>query len=394
MIFNRCIFSLIVLLVGGLALITNPSKLAAQQGLASSVEQVAGQIPAPNQDKRRVTPQQVVRLSPGSILEGTVSVVAGGGLQNVPSGTSVRLIRQGRVIERTETDREGNFALRRVEQGVQTIVASGNEMLAVYAVTVIMDDQATETSLDLVAASQVPLSRSLAMYAGLKQMQSVSDQLGARFDLEVRGTMEAYRVQLDPAGGFSGMVSVPGMPWESIDLTGTQLRVYRNGNLIRETNVKASGEYNVPNVGAGPASVFVFGPKGYAAAGIQLVPAIVQADLRSTNEYFVSRRQDPVQQFNIDIAPLSDIEPAFNELEEEFQQNGINSASIDIPPPIAGSGFAGGAPGSGFGGGGGGGSGGIGALAGLGALGAALAAGLGSDSGSDFTPAPASPAIP
>lgn len=355
-------------------------------------------IPAPQAGSqiKQLTPQQVVSLGSGGVLPGSVSIFAGGGLQNVPEGLPVLLIRGGRVMSATKTDSRGKFSFRGISAGVYTVMAAREDVLSVMAVTVVPSGGSAEQSLDLVAVTDMPLERSMSILAGLRRGVSLNEAPEPRYEPDGGVAMGIYRVVLSPTGGFSGYLSIPGIPRGVVDLSTMQVRVVRDGRIVAEAEVESDGKYKVDSVGPGPAGVVMFGPSGFAATGVEFVAGNLRAQADIAAEQFVSLQDKPSPgEFNMDLSPPGDAQAGLEEVQQVEEGVPPVGAPLEIPPPFAGGGLSAAGPGSGFGGGGGG-PGGLGGIAGLAAIGATVAAALlaGDDDDGGFRPAPASPALP
>jgi hypothetical protein len=342
-----------------------------------------------------LTQNQWARIGVNGELVGRVSLFASDGLALAGPGMMVKLVSQGRVIGQTQTDPEGQFGFVGVTPGVFTIVAADPRNIAVYAMTAVPADGGPVTELDLIAVSDMDMDRSLAMVAGASRLAGTGKPLAMPvYSAERREVLNTYKVQMTAAGGFRGLVSVPGVPSGQVDLSDMRLRVVRGDRTIAEESVSANGEYSVAGIGPGPAGAIFYGPNGFAAMGIEIVGSEQQITaIQPSTEMLVALQDGGARSLNVDLADVSDVRTAL-----ATGPNGPNEIGPPVNPvaPPLGGGAGGGGPGGGFGGGSGGG-GGLGGVGGLALVGAAVAAAVAlsdDDDDDNFVPLPASPALP
>lgn len=340
-----------------------------------------------------LTQNQWARIGERGELVGRVSLFASDGLALAGPGMIVKLVSQGRVIGQTQTDPEGEFGFIGVKPGIFTIIAADPRNIAVYALTAVPADGGPVTELDLIAVSDMDMDRSLAMVAGSSRLVGTGKPMALPVYSPVRReVLNTYKVQMTADGGFRGLVSVPGIPSSEVDLSEMRLRVVRGDRTIAEESIAANGEYSVAGIGPGPAGAIFYGPNGFAAMGIEIVgPERQITAVAAATETLVALQGGGAPGLNVDLAPVSDVGPAFAPGPGGPEEPGPPG---EFPPPPGGGGPGGGGPGGGFGGGGGGG--GLGGIGGLAAVGAAVAAAvaLSDDDDDNFVPPPASPATP
>ncbi|XZE55352.1 hypothetical protein SH139x_001360 [Planctomycetaceae bacterium SH139] len=347
-----------------------------------------------------LTLRQWVRLGSGGRLLGKVVTLAADGSMLPCGETRVSLVQNGQVLTSQRADADGEFEFRGVTPGVITIVASESTCFAAYPLTVVGGDQIGETAepLTIAAISQLPSPRRQALVASLTSARrSPQASPPSRFVPSARQTLDTFRVAMTPEGGVSGAVLIPGLTQAPVDMSQMLVRAVRDNQVVGEARVTADGSFSLDDLGPGPVGIIFFGPLGFAATAIELVPADARSASLSnaTKQRLVANLQSTsAPGINLEIAPLADVSSVV--MNEPSEEAGDGSLPLEVPaPPTPGGGIAGGS-GGGFGGGGGGaGGGGLGGIGGLAAIGAIIAAVAASgDDEPPFIPTPVSPAIP
>ncbi|XZE55512.1 hypothetical protein SH139x_001524 [Planctomycetaceae bacterium SH139] len=240
-------------------------------------------------------------------------------------------------------------------------------------------------------------------------------------------------MSLQPDGALVGRLSMIGWRIATVNMEGMMVRLTRDGQTIAEAAVAADGSYAISHVSPGSVNVLVFGPQGFAALGVQLVPAGSQVERARTQAggKLVAAPRRPCETLKIEVAPLHDVVvptqlpcDCFTEPLVASQLGpcgtpcgglpgdmlGVDGFSgmpgVDGFGGVPGGGGFGGGGGGGFGGGGGGGfggggfgggggggfgGGGLGGLGAIGGLAAAAALVAGGDDDPPFVPGPFSP---
>lgn len=317
---------------------------------------------------------------------------ADGGLRALPN-VSVTVVSMGRLVSTAKTDAEGSFALRDVQRGIYTLVASETQALLVLPIMV--DGAGADAQpIELYAASSVPAADRQRM---LSMVQLPRDDryapLAPNAWPAVRSSAPQARVTLSPDGSLQGKMSIIGRPFESVDLRGMQVAYLRGGRVLGAIPVTAEGDFSIANMTAGPLSLVCFGPQGFAALGVEVLPAAARGAQVVAEGHTYVAMQGGGSGLEIEIAPSVDVVVASEVTGDNFNRPLPPGAG---PPPFpggAGGGLAGGGgAGGGIGGGGGGsGGGGLGGL--LGAAGLAAVALASDDDDAPFIPPAASPAM-
>lgn len=347
-----------------------------------------------------LTIRQWVRLGSGGRLLGKVVTLAADGSMLACSETRVSLVQNGQVLTSQRADADGEFEFRGVAPGVITIVASESTCFAAYPLTVVGGDQIGETAepLTIAAISQLPSPRRQALVASLSSARrSPLASPTSRFVPSTRQTLDTFRVAMTPEGGVSGEVLIPGLMQAPVDMSQMLVRAVRDNQVVGEVRVAADGKFAIDDLGPGPVGIIIFGPLGFAATAIELIPPAARsaALANETEQQLVANLQSTAAPgINLEIAPVADVSSVvMNEPSNEAEGG---SVPLEVPPPPTPAGGMVGGSGGGFGGGGGGsGGGGLGGIGGLAAIGAVIAAVAASDDDDPpFIPTPISPALP
>lgn len=370
-------------LAGVVGLITLAPVAAQEVVVAPQAGALSGGLLSP------LTTPQYAKLSPqGALLGNIARPGADGALRSIPN-LEVSLISAGRIVARVATNPDGDFVFASVRPGLYTIIASNPNDLVVFPMTVVASDGENVDPVLLVTATPISPSRRQSMLAAVLggPMGMPRPPIGGGL-VEPRQVLGTYSIRIAPTGELVGRLGVLGTPFSQVDMSQMVVRIMREDSIMGESPVAADGRFAIPSVSPGPASFFAFGPNGFVAMGITLVPGnAVSANTLPATESLVSM-QAGAANLNVEIAPIGDVVAGVGIPGDSF-------SGPTAPPigPAAGGAFGG--PGGSFGGGGAGGGGGIGAqgLFGLGAAALAAAALASEDDDDNFVPAPASPAF-
>lgn len=321
---------------------------------------------------------QWVRADEVGSLRGTVTTFAGSDSVAVGNGR-VSLVRGGEVINAGLTNVNGEFALQNVQPGAYTVLAQGDNALAVYSLVVLdaVNGQHLPNSAEIRALAPVS-NRVIELLRG-QSLPSV----GRSVAMIRQDPIKASRlgsvdnaIQLDADGGLSGRLT---KPTGAVNLSGTTAFVFKDGREVMRTSVAADGSFHFAGVQPGSYGLVASGSQGVAALGFSAVGRQT-ASTSKNGQTFVNVQAG--SSLNVELADVNGYvpAPADQPLPEQI---------VDAPfTPMMGGGFQGGGS---FGGGGGGGFGGpLGGLGTLGAIGgltaAAIVAGTNNNDGPKVSP--------
>ncbi|XZE55511.1 hypothetical protein SH139x_001523 [Planctomycetaceae bacterium SH139] len=337
----------------------------------------------------------------GELLGSLSTISADGKMRGLPN-LPISLIQGGRILVRVQTSPDGDFMFPQVRPGIYTLAASNTRELIVLPI-LISGISAQATPINLVTASSIPADRRQAVLANLYGPQTAASAGWSPTPDQMIATPEAAPtfvnpdVSLQPNGMLLGRISAIGLMPGAMDMEGMMIRLTRQGETIAEAPVASDGSFAIPGVTPGPVSVLVFGPQGFAALGVRIVPSAQFGGMQSNAmETLVTMQAGPASSLNIEIASPEDVVAATQVPGDSFTDplaaGQIGPGGLPGGGVPGGGGFGGG--GGGFGGGaGGGGAGAGGGLGGIGAIGglAAAAALVAGDDDPPFIPSDDSP---
>lgn len=319
---------------------------------------------------------QWIRLADEGSIRGSVSGLVGSDYIR-QAKVKIALIQDGVIVLSGITDVEGDFIIDNGKPGTYSLVATGENQLAVCSLTVLdasegshLPDRAHIRSLNPASPRVTELLRSNTMPMWTVGSSQNRDPIAATRN--VHGSSE---VRIDARGGISGTLSRANA---GVDLSSTLVYLVRDGKEVARTRVSSNGDYRFESVVPGGYGLVASGPEGIAAVGFSAVAGDLAIN-EPLRERFVKRLvQD-------DKATIPAPAPAQDKLNVELAEPNCYVPAEVIPieesvvcdeapccPTMLGG--WGGGMGS-RGGGGGGGGGGFGAGGGIGGLGTLAAVG-------------------
>lgn len=337
---------------------------------------------------------QWIRITDEGSIRGSVTLLVGS--KPIRQGkVRVSLIQDGKIVSEALSDVEGDFMIEKAGPGVYSLVALGEQQIAVCALTVLSKSEGRHLPDRIHLRTLGPASKRVAELIRANTMPNWT--VGRRHDTDpiapIRNSQSSCDVMIDGQGGISGILSRANA---SVDLSSTVVHLIREGQPVARTRASTNGSYRFENVKPGSYGLVASGAEGIVAFGFTAV-ANKDGFVRSqrTDEVLVATRdartgQDVdsipapatvAKQLNAELAEPNSLIPG------EMIPAGECTEEELVCSPAMGC-----CPGnSGGGGGGGGGTGGtdIGTLAALGALAAVAIAQAMED---DDTPV--SPVVP
>jgi hypothetical protein len=319
---------------------------------------------------------QWVRLTDDGSIRGSVTLLVG--TDHVRQAkVRVALVHDGRVVREVVTDSEGDFMIEKADAGMYSLVAEGENQIAVCALTVLtavdgrhLPERAHIRSVSPASPRIAELIRGNTMPTWTLGGLHSQDPIAA-----IRKFEDTCEVEIDAQGGISGTLSRSNA---SVDLSSTAVYLVRDGREVARTRAASNGSYRFDRVAAGSYGLVASGPEGIAAVGFCAVGSDLVRTVRS-KQRLVAQQGAPLQgaQGGATIpAPATTSQHLNVELAEPncYIPSEIIPVEECVTEAAAACPTMGGCCGGGFGGGGGGGSGsgvgGWGTLAALGALGA------------------------
>jgi hypothetical protein len=314
---------------------------------------------------------QWVRLTDDGSIRGSVTLMVG--TDHVRQAkVRVALVQDGRVVRDVITDSEGDFMIEKAESGMYSLVAEGENQVAVCALTVLtavegrhLPERAHIRSVSPASPRIAELIRGNTMPSWTVGGLHSQDPIAA-----IRKFEDTCEVEIDAQGGISGTLSRSNA---SVDLSSTVVYLVRDGREVARTRAMSNGSYRFDRISAGGYGLVASGPEGIAAVGFCAVGSDIVSTAR--NKQRLVSQQGPQGGATIP-APATTSQHLNVELAEPncYIPTEIIPAEECVTEAAAACPTMGGCCGGGFGGGGGGGTGagvgGWGTLAALGALGA------------------------
>jgi hypothetical protein len=325
---------------------------------------------------------QWVRITEEGSIRG--SVTASVGTQSVKqANVQVTLVQEGVAVFQGLTDVEGDFIIDNAKPGAYSLVASGENQLAVCSLTVLdansgshLPDRANIRSLNPATQRVSELIRGNTMPTWTVGRDMVTDPIA-----DIRKSQGSTDVRIDSRGGVSGTL---GRANASVDLSTTLVYLVRDGKEIARTRAASNGDYRFEVVAPGAYGLVASGPEGIAALGF----TAIASDLATGNRKIQSLVRTAVEDSKDNPIPVP--ATAQDKLNVELAEPNCYVPAEVIPieecvvceeTPVCptmcggwgGAGMGGGGGGGGIGASGGLGSGGLGGIGTLAALGALTA---------------------
>jgi hypothetical protein len=288
----------------------------------------------------------------------------------------IDLVQDGLTVSRGLSDVEGDFIIDGVKPGVYSLVATGENELAVYSLSILDATQGSSLPDRLHIRTISSASRRVTELLRGNTMPTWiagSKKAGAP-TVAVTSSHGSPNVLIDSRGGIHGTISKPNA---NVSTEGTLVCLVQDGKEVARTRTARDGSYRFESVAPGAYGLVVSGPQGIAALGFTAVRASTLASLRANGSKFVSRtatQQDEIpepqptqESLDVELAEPDSYVP----METVPLEESVVIGEYPYAPTMGGGagGFGGGGGGIGAGGGlGAGGLGGIGTLAALGAV--------------------------
>lgn len=304
----------------------------------------------------------------------------------VAGGLTVKVIKDGVEVVRTETAADGTFTASGLTDGTVALLAYGGDSFLLYAVNLKRVVQAGPMAIQeigmssaVVSGANTRLAKELIYGSVLDSAQDSkprfqgavggSDQGSPEGDPSSPSTAVAHHdVQLDADGSLTGQVNlIDPRTGKHRSVQDLAVHFLKNGSIVGSTQVSPNGEFRMDGLQPGPHGIVSTGNDGVLALGINIVNANFAQQAGSRYKL-----TSVAQTLNLSVGAVTpgNFNPSFVEDGDSPPDDG----SIAAAPPMTPGGFApgGGGIGSGGGGAGGGaGGGGLGALL-AGAVGAAI----------------------
>lgn len=289
--------------------------------------------------------------------------------------TTVRLVRNGRIVQARRVGVGGVAQISEVTPGAYSVFATGSEGFAAYGIY--LGDGAFSASSSVGLVPRQDMGPVLEAIHNFTRNADPAPAAGALVAQDLDRVTEHGDFELHADGSVKGQVVKAGPRSEAKQaLPGMQVSFIRDGVVIANATTDQEGQFSIPGIEPGIYSFVVAGGEGFAAFAVGAVRPVEQAQARTRRFEFVAAAvQTPI----VTVCPV----PPGDFTLLNTLANATPMQNVQGPAPMA----TGGAPGGGAGGGGGGaGGGGFGGL-----LGAAAAVGAGIAIGEAIDDDPSSP---
>ncbi len=197
--------------------------------------------------------------------------------------TKVMLVRDGNIDHLIDTQIDGSFEMRNVEQGDYSLIASGKLGFAAFGVRV--TDEVSEHSTNVIEIATVnpgslPLRRVLESVLPMKVLEQVD--LSAVEGIDAVGS---NRVRLTD-GKLTGRLN----SFVAVSQEGTKVAILNDDKKVAETTVGANGDFTIENLAAGVYELVAVGKSGLAVLTFEAVSADSLTELSNGADgyYFAS----------------------------------------------------------------------------------------------------------
>ena len=182
------------------------------------------------------------------------------------SGLNVFLVKNKQVVKQTQTQADGSFSIRGLNEGIYSFYAAGQNGFAAYGIYATrQNDGSTSNLLEATTAS--------AVYPGVLQMvqqnvpsavaQSIASAASVAGENSAATTKQ---VQLNNGRLHGTIRSLFGR-----SLDGTQVHLINNDQPVAQVYTDARGAFSIPDVAPGVYDLIVVGTKGLAATRFEAV---------------------------------------------------------------------------------------------------------------------------
>lgn len=279
-----------------------------------------GAIPTDNSAGVYAYPQYL-RISRDGKFQGYLTELLASGQRRFVPNFPVNLVSSGKIIARVLTGSDGQFVFSGVEPGPHTIVASDAKVLMVMPVMIGPSNGVESEPVLLMATSRIPRERRTSMTTAMGMSCSLGSAEGAHLwteeDEAIASLVQTTRITLSPQGMLRGRLGTLGRPRADVDMRGMVVRIFRDGNIVGEALADELGSFHFSKLGSGRYDIVAFGPRGFAAVGIEAIEStefVFTASTVHAGGFFEEAQQDEggddlkVAAFlELDVASPSDV---------------------------------------------------------------------------------------
>jgi hypothetical protein len=292
----------------GLSMCAAPAWLQAEDGtigesgLASGAASAQLTSVSTSRPLNRLSASQWLRTANDGSLSGRLEAFGRDALGI--AGVEVVLVQSGEIKQRTVATAEGEFRFSNVQPGAYSVITNSTLAFASLPVQVLPHESGrlpeqfqvsvirpvSQAITDLVVGHTLPEASVAASVANLSE-----DPLGAERE---QGSSLVYA---DASGRLNGNVAQSGMGAGSVDLTGTNVFVVSDGEVVARSSVSANGSFSVPGLDSGVYGLVAVGQGGLVAVSFEFVAGPDVADRAAGDEQFVAANLQVGSPLNLEM---------------------------------------------------------------------------------------------
>jgi len=165
------------------------------------------------------------------------------------SGLDIFFVRNGEIIQQSQTDAEGDFSVAGLTEGPYSFYAAGKNGLAAYGVYVTSQPQANSQNL-LEAVTASSSNTAIQQLIGRNAPPRVAESLKSAIQSVTRGTEVQTNKQIRLINGrLYGQISTLFSSEQPI--AGVQIQLIQNSETVAQVETDANGGFSVPDVEPG-----------------------------------------------------------------------------------------------------------------------------------------------
>ena len=250
--------------------------------------------------------QWVARDASGNI---TGSVVGLSHNTKVPvAELPVYLVKNGEVVLKTVSDKDGKFSLEKVNPGSYSLVVRGPESIGAFSLHVLESPQGQHLTSDVevrVVAPSVKVNEILDK----QTVPAFASRIHNPVDLS-RDPIESIRTfgqsQAVRADDFGRLVGRIGSPDQSQDLSDMTVYVFKDDEQVAKAPVSATGDYAVEGLKPGVYGFVAIGETGFAATSFEFVSSAA-SPTGANGEKLVGLFKNACRGMNIECVPCPEV---------------------------------------------------------------------------------------
>ena len=189
---------------------------------------------------------------------------------------SVYFVRNGEVVEKTETNTDGSFVTQSVGEGIYSFIAAGQSGFSTFGVNVVKSDGDSHNYMEVAAIS--PNLKAVQEVIANNLPKNIVEEISADLEnvkslkpTEFAGT---NRVQLTESGLLNGRV----VSLIKNNLEGMYAHLLQGETKIAEVAIGPNGDFSVSDLKPGIYDLIAIGQDGIAAVSIEAVAHTEEKD--------------------------------------------------------------------------------------------------------------------